>query len=146
MLISSPAFEHNGIIPSQYTCDGENMNPPLKFVGIPEATQSLVLILDDPDSPSGNWLHWILVNIEPSINSIQEGVIPAGVKQGINSFGNLGYGGPCPSSGTHRYFFRLYALDKKLETHPPFGREEIEQMMSGHIIAQAELMGQYGRQ
>lgn len=146
MLISSPAFEQNETIPSKYTCDGENISPPLKFISVPEAAQSLVLIFDDPDSPSGNWLHWLLVNIEPNITSIQEGVAPSGAKQGVNGFGELGYGGPCPASGTHRYFFRVFALDKKLEVPTSFTREEVEQMMSGHIIAQAELIGQYSRQ
>jgi len=146
MLITSPAFEDNGMIPNKYTCDGDNINPPLRFISVPEAAQSLALIVDDPDAPSGIWVHWILVNIDSKTAAIQEGVLPPGAKEVINSFGNFGYSGPCPPTGTHRYFFRLYALDKKLEAISANSKEEIEQMMSGHIIAQAELMGQYSRQ
>ena len=146
MIITSPAFEDSGVIPIKYTCDGENVNPPLKFIGVPEATQSLVLIMDDPDAAIGIWVHWVVANIDPEITSINEGIAPKGAKEGINSSGNFGYDGPCPPSGTHRYFFRLYALDKKLEIVSINSKEEIEQMMSVHIIAQAELMGQYSRQ
>lgn len=146
MLIISPAFEDSGMIPNKYTCDGDNINPPLRFISVPELAQSLVLVMDDPDAPSGTWVHWILANIDSKTDAIQEGIIPAGTKEGVNSFGNFGYGGPCPPSGNHRYFFRLYALDKKLEEISINSKEEVEQMMSGHIIAQAELMGQYSRQ
>jgi Raf kinase inhibitor-like YbhB/YbcL family protein len=146
MLITSPAFEDSGIIPNKYTCDGDNINPPLRFISAPEAAQSLVLIVDDADAPSGTWVHWIVINIDSKVNMIHEGVSPAGAKEGINSFGNLGYDGPCPPTGTHRYFFRLYALDKKLEVISIDSKEEVEQMMAGHIIAQAELVGQYSRQ
>lgn len=146
MIITSPAFEDSGMIPNKYTCDGDNINPPLRFISVPEAAQSLVLIVDDPDAPSGTWIHWILTNINPKTSIIHEGIVPAGAKEGINSFGNFGYDGPCPPAGTHRYLFRLYALDKKLEAISISSKEEVEQMMSGHIIAQAELTGQYSRQ
>lgn len=145
MIITSPAFEESGMIPIKYTCDGENVSPPLKFIGVPEAAQSLVLIVIDPDAPSGDWVHWIVINIDPKTSSIHEGVAPAGAKEGAGSSGNFGYDGPCPPSGTHRYFFRLYALDKKIELATISTKEEVIQMMSGHIIAQAELMGQYSR-
>lgn len=145
MIITSPAFEQNGMIPIKYTCDGENINPPLKFIGVPEAAQSLVLIVDDPDAPYGSWVHWVVMDIDPKINSIHEGVAPASAKEGANSSGNFGYDGPCPPAGTHRYFFRLYALDKKIESAAISNKEEVMQMMSGRIIAQAELMGQYSR-
>ena len=145
MIITSPAFEQNGMIPIKYTCDGENINPPLKFIGVPEAAQSLVLIVDDPDAPYGSWVHWVVMDIDPKINSIHEGVATASAKEGANSSGNFGYDGPCPPAGTHRYFFRLYALDKKIESAAISNKEEVMQMMSGRIIAQAELMGQYSR-
>lgn len=146
MILSSPAFEDNGIIPNKYTCDGDNINPPLRFISVPEIAQSLILIVDDADAPSGTWVHWIVINIDSKTTMIHEGVSPVGAKEGVNSFGNLGYDGPCPPTGTHRYFFRLYALDKKLEAISINSKEEVEQMMAGHIIAQAELMGQYSRQ
>ncbi len=145
MFLTSLAFENNGMIPEKYTCDGDNINPPLKIIGAPEKTQSLALIVDDPDSPSGDWAHWVLFNVEAKIESIKEGIIPEGAKQGQNTFGNFKYEGPCPSSGTHRYFFRLYALDKKIESDSPLNKETLLQLMSGHILAQAELMGQYKR-
>jgi len=146
MILSSPAFEESAMIPNKYTCDGDNISPPLRFISVPEAAQSLVLIADDPDTTSGTWVHWILINIDPKTSILNEGVIPEGSKEGMNSFGNFGYDGPCPPTGTHRYFFRLFALDKKLEAILINSKEEVEQMMSGHIIAQAELMGQYSRQ
>lgn len=146
MILLSPAFEDSGIIPNKYTCDGDNINPPLRFVSVPEKAQSLALIVEDIDAPSGTWAHWIVINIDPKATVIHEGVLPAGAREGTNSFGNFGYDGPCPPTGTHSYFFRLYALDKKLEIISINSKEEAEQMMAGHIIAQAELMGQYSRQ
>ena len=136
--VFSSAFESNGTIPRKYTCKGENVNPPLKFEGIPEEAESLVLILDDPDAPMKTFTHWIVWNIEP-IAKIEEDSIP-GV-EGINDFRKIGYGGPCPPSGTHRYFFRVYALDKQLELKAGAGRKELESDMTGHIIAEGELMG-----
>ncbi len=136
--VFSSAFEFNGTIPRKYTCKGENVNPPLEFKGIPEEAESLVLILDDPDAPMKTFTHWIVWNIEP-IAKIEEDSIP-GV-EGINDFRKIGYGGPCPPSGTHRYFFRVYALDKQLELKAGAGRKELESEMTGHIIAEGELMG-----
>ena len=140
--VFSNAFESNGTIPKKYTCSGENINPPLEFEGIPEEADSLVLILDDPDAPMKTFTHWIVWNIEP-IAKIEEDSIP-GV-EGMNDFRKIGYGGPCPPSGTHRYFFRVYALDKRLDLKAGASRKELESEMIGHIIAEGELMGKYSK-
>ncbi len=140
--VFSSAFESNSTIPRKYTCYGENINPPLEFANIPEETESLVLIMDDPDSPMNPFTHWIVWNIEP-VAKIEEDSIP-GI-EGINNFRKIGYGGPCPSSGTHRYFFRVYALDRQLELKAGAGRKELESEMIGHIIGEGELMGKYGK-
>jgi len=140
--VFSSAFEANRTIPRKYTCDGKNLNPPLELEGIPEEAESLVLIIDDPDAPMKVFTHWIVWNIEP-VAKIEEDSIP-GV-EGINDFRKIGYGGPCPSSGTHRYFFRVYALDRKLELKAGAGRKELESEMIGHIIAEGELIGKYSR-
>ncbi|HIH94243.1 TPA: YbhB/YbcL family Raf kinase inhibitor-like protein [Methanosarcina acetivorans] len=139
--VFSSAFESNGTIPRKYTCNGENINPPLEFTDIPEGTESLVLIMDDPDAPMNPFTHWIVWNIEP-VAKIEEDSIP-GI-EGINNFREIGYGGPCPPSGTHRFFFRVYALDRQLELKAGAGRKELESEMIGHIIAEGELMGKYG--
>lgn len=136
--VFSSAFESNGTIPKKYTCSGENINPPLKLQGIPEEADSLVLILDDPDAPMKTFTHWIVWNIGP-VAKIDEDSIP-GI-EGMNDFRKIGYGGPCPPSGTHRYFFRIYALDKQLELKEGATRKELENAMIGHIIAEGELMG-----
>jgi len=140
--VFSSAFEANRTIPRKYTCDGKNLNPPLELEGIPEEAESLVLIIDDPDAPMKVFTHWIVWNIEP-VAKIEEDSIP-GV-EGMNDFRKIGYGGPCPSSGTHRYFFRVYALDRKLELKAGAGRKELESEMIGHIIAEGELIGKYSR-
>ncbi|AKB37060.1 Phospholipid-binding protein [Methanosarcina siciliae C2J] len=140
--VFSSEFESNSAIPRKYTCDGENINPPLEFANIPEETESLVLIMDDPDSPMNPFTHWIIWNIEP-VAKIEEDSIP-GI-EGINNFRKIGYGGPCPSSGTHRYYFRVYALDRQLELKTGAGRKELESEMIGHIIGEGELMGKYGK-
>jgi Raf kinase inhibitor-like YbhB/YbcL family protein len=140
--VFSSAFESNGTIPRKYTCNGENINPPLEFEGIPEEADSLVLILDDPDAPMKTFTHWIVWNIEP-VAKLEEDSIP-GV-EGINDFRKIGYGGPCPPSGTHRYFFKVYALDKQLEIKAGASRKELESEMIGHIIAEGELMGKYSK-
>lgn len=138
--VSSSAFTSNGSIPEKYTCDGQNINPSLEFEGIPEKAESLVLIVDDPDAPTKTFTHWIVWNIEP-VAKIEEDSIP-GV-EGLNDFKEIGYGGPCPPSGTHRYFFRVYALDKNLDLKAGAGKKELENEMIGHIIAEGELMGKY---
>jgi Raf kinase inhibitor-like YbhB/YbcL family protein len=114
LKISSTAFGNNGMIPQKYTCDGADLNPPLALEGIPEQTKSLSLIVDDPDAPRGTWVHWVAWNIAPGTSAIEEGSVPPGAQQGMNDFRRLDYGGPCPPSGTHRYFFKLFALDMLL--------------------------------
>jgi len=145
MILTSSAFENSGDIPAKYTCDGDNISPPLKFIGVPQEAQSLALVVSDPDAPSGDWTHWILFNIDPKIAAINEGVVPEGAKQGQNTSGDFKYEGPCPPSGAHRYFFRLYVLDKKIESVSALNKEMFMQIIFGHTIAQAELMRQYER-
>ena len=149
MTITSSAFEHNGKIPKKYTCDGENVNPPLAISGVPEGAKSLVLIMDDPDAPSGTFTHWILYDIDPKIKGIPERIGDEIGIAGETSFGKIGYGGPCPPPGKpHRYFFKLYALDfglPPIDYKTPPQKEDIESGMEGHILAQAELIGIYGR-
>lgn len=144
MQISSDAFENNGFIPTEYTCDGLDISPKISFSNIPRHTKSLALIMDDPDAPSGTFVHWIVWNIMPTKNGFEKGeslVEP----QGVTSFGKQGYGGPCPPSGTHRYFFKLYALDTILDLDTSANVTELENAMKDHIIATAELVGKYSR-
>ncbi|MEI6946379.1 YbhB/YbcL family Raf kinase inhibitor-like protein [Paraflavisolibacter sp. H34] len=143
LKVSSTAFTSIGIIPSKYTCDGANINPPLDIEGIPDDTASLALIVDDPDAPSGTFTHWLLWNI-PLIHHLPEDQAP-GI-QGTNGFRQQGYGGPCPPSGTHHYHFKVYALDAPIDLAPGASREELEQAMAGHIIGYGELLGLYKRQ
>lgn len=145
MKITSSAFQPGGNIPSKFTCDGSDTSPPLKIQGVPPATKSLVLIVDDPDAPSGLFTHWLVWNISPQESTIAEGITPKGV-QGTNDFGKSGYGGPCPPSGTHRYFFKIFALDRELDLADGAKRKDLDAKMSGHVIAQGELMGRYSRQ
>jgi Raf kinase inhibitor-like YbhB/YbcL family protein len=146
MKITSSAFEHNQPIPSKYTCDGENINPPLAFEDIPVAAESLVLIVDDPDAPNKTWVHWVLYNMSSNIDFIKENSKPGNAEEGITDFGKKGWGGPCPPSGTHRYFFRLYALDSKLEDMPDFADKEIVlEALHDHVLEQAELIGTYAK-
>jgi len=140
--VFSSAFAANGSIPGKYTCDGQNINPPLEFESIPEEAESLVFIVDDPDASPKTFTHWIVWNIEP-VAKIEEDSIP-GV-EGLNDFKEIGYGGPCPPPGTHRYFFRVYALDKNLDLKAGAGRKDLEKEMIGHIIAEGELMGKYSK-
>jgi len=142
LVVKSPAFENNGFIPSKYTCDGEDVNPPLRIEGIPEGTKTLALIVDDPDAPMGTWDHWIVWNIPP-VEEIKEDSVP-GV-EGLNDFNKHSYGGPCPPSGTHRYFFKVYALDTELDLSPNARKEDLEKAMEGHILAKGELVGLYSR-
>ena len=144
MLIFSTAFGPGSPIPQKYTCDGEDINPPLGFSGVPKKSASLVLIMDDPDA-TGGWVHWVLWNIEPAINNIAENSVPEKAIQGQTSSGKNAYGGPCPPSGQHRYFFKLFALDAKVDLPSFADKAKLETAMAGHIIAQAELMGTYGR-
>lgn len=145
MEISSPAFAHNGFIPAQYTCDGDNRSPPLHISGVPGGAKSLALIHDDPDAPMGTWVHWLLWNIDPRTAEILENSIPPGAIEGITSWGKADYGGPCPPSGTHRYFFKLYALDAMLDLRSSADMAKLEEALKNHILVQAELIGVYNR-
>ena len=138
--VSSPVFEDGKDIPKKYSCKGEDINPPLKINNLPEGTVSLALIMDDPDAPNGTWVHWVLFNI-PVTNEIKENSVPEGSVQGVNSWGKNNYGGPCPPSGTHRYFFRVYALDTKLNLGSSADKSAVLSAMEGHIIKKAELVG-----
>ena len=143
--LSSPAFGHNGYIPTKYTCDGDDVNPPLKIENVPSSAKSLAMIVDDPDAPGKTWVHWVLWNIPPATTEIREDSIPKGAEQGMNDFGKNPYGGPCPPSGTHRYFFKLYALDTILSLSARLTKSGLEGAMRGHIIGQTELLGLYRR-
>lgn len=145
LKISSPVFENNGNIPVKYTCDGMDVSPPLLIENIPTDSKSLALIVDDPDAPMGTWVHWVLWNINPTTGEIKENTVPEGAKQGINDFRRHDYGGPCPPSGTHRYFFKLYALDSLLELGPNSKKADLEKAMKGHIITQTQIVGLYKR-
>lgn len=145
MKIISSAFINNQKIPAKYTCDGQNINPPLKIEEAPEKTKSLVLIIDDPDASGGTWIHWTIWNINPETKEIPEGTVPEGAVEGMTDFGKPGYDGPCPPIGTHRYFFKLYALDNMLNLDPSAKAEDIEKSLAGHILAEAQLIGLYGR-
>ena len=150
MEITSPAFSPGALIPPKHSCDGADVSPPLSFSGIPAGTRSLALISDDPDAPVGTWVHWVAWNLPADARSLEEGVpkketLASGAKQGTNDFGRAGYGGPCPPSGTHRYFFKLYALDTTLNLPATATKKDLEKAMQGHILAQAELMGKYAR-
>lgn len=145
MKISSSAFKQGGNIPSQFTCDGSDKNPALQIEGIPAGAKSLALIVDDPDAPSGLFTHWLVWNISPQTTAISEGAAPKAI-EGTNDFGKSGYGGPCPPSGTHRYFFKIFALDRELDLPAGAKRKDLDAKISGHVIAQGELMGRYSKQ
>ena len=145
LTIASPAFPHNGTIPSKHTCDGTDVNPPLSFGNIPERTRSLALIVDDPDAPRGTWVHWIVWNIGPETMSVAENSVPRDARQGTNDFRKQAYGGPCPPSGTHRYFFKLYALDTSLSLKAGAAKPQLEEAMKGHVLEMSELIGLYRR-
>lgn len=145
LQLSSPAFADSASIPEKYTCDEADVNPPLIIEGVPEGTQSLVLIVHDPDAPAGDWVHWVLANIPPETTIIDEDAVPEGTIQGMTSFGESNYGGPCPPSGTHRYQFRLYALDTIFKLTSETTREDLESLMEGHIIDETLLTGVYER-
>ena len=141
--ITSTAFVQGGMIPQKYTCDGQNINPDISIEDVPESAKSLILIVDDPDSPRGIFTHWILYNIEPKTTKIQENSVPDGAINGINDFGTEKYGGPCPGSGIDRYFFTVMALDTILKIPNETGRKEIDKITGNHIIGQGQLMGKY---
>jgi Raf kinase inhibitor-like YbhB/YbcL family protein len=154
LSLTSPAFEANGSIPSRYTCDGDDVSPPLQWSGVPEGAKSLALIVDDPDAPDPAapqrvFVHWVLYDLPPDSNGLPEGAtaktVPAGTREGKNDWDRRGYGGPCPPKGRHRYFFRLYALDGLLGDLRAPTRADLEAAMSDHVLATAELVGTYER-
>lgn len=146
LKLTSAAFKNSEVIPKRYTCDGENMNPPLSIEGTKKGTQSLVLIVDDPDAPTGTWVHWLVWNIPPQFTEIPENSVPPSALQGTNDFGKEEWGGPCPPPGPeHRYFLRLYALDALLELQRGANKSLLEKAMEGHILDQTELIGRYAR-
>ncbi len=145
MDLVSSAFSNQGYIPSQFTCDGSDVNPPLTISNAPTTATSLALIVDDPDAPAGTWTHWTIWNIDPKTKEITEHSVPLGAVEGVTSFDKVGWGGPCPPSGIHRYFFKLLALDVRLELAPGVSRSELERAIDGHVVARAELVGRYQR-
>ena len=149
LQVLSKVFSAGGTVPKRNTCDGENLSPPLAWSETPSGARSIALIADDPDAPGGTFTHWLLFNVPPQTRALLEGAsssLPGGGIQGRNGFGKVGYGGPCPPPGKpHRYFFRVFALDNKLDLKPGASREEIEKAMQGHVLAQGEIMARYGR-
>jgi Raf kinase inhibitor-like YbhB/YbcL family protein len=145
MTITSPAFRNGELIPSKFTCDGADVNPALNIGTVPPEAKSLAIIMDDPDAPGGMWVHWVVWNIDPKTREIKENSVPPGAKLGVNDFRKTLYGGPCPPPGTHRYFFKLYALDTMLDLGTDTTKAALEKAMKGHILAQGELMGRYKR-
>jgi Raf kinase inhibitor-like YbhB/YbcL family protein len=144
MKVTSSAFQQGGNIPSKFTCDGANTSPPLQVSDVPSEAKSLVLIVDDPDAPGGLFTHWAIWNISPQTTTIAEGSTPKG-GHGTNDFGKSGYGGPCPPSGAHRYYFKVFALDREVELPSGAKRSQLNAAMKGHVIAQGELIGRYSR-
>ena len=149
--LSTKAFTAGSDIPAKYTCQGEDVSPALSWSEAPKHTQSFALLVIDPDAPAGDFTHWVLYDLPPATRQLPEAVaaseqLPDGSRQGVNGFRRTGYGGPCPPAGkAHRYYFRLYALDKKLDLAPGATRDALESAMKGHVLAQAELMGRYQR-
>ncbi|HJQ34517.1 MAG TPA: YbhB/YbcL family Raf kinase inhibitor-like protein [Pyrinomonadaceae bacterium] len=150
LKLTSTAFNEGGAIPARHTCDGENVSPPLAWEGVPEGTKTLALVADDPDAPRGTWVHWVVYRIPANVRALPEN-LPAretlddGTRQGTNDFQKPGYGGPCPPNGTHRYYFKLYALDTDPDLPPAATRDQLLKALDTHILAQGELMGRYTR-
>ena len=150
ITLTSSAFADDALIPRRHTCDGEDVSPPLALTGIPDGTQSVALICDDPDAPVGTWVHWVLFNLPADLVELPAGIpgdeiLSNGAKHGKNDFGKLGYGGPCPPGGTHRYFFKVYALDTKVSLAGGASKDMLLKAMEGHILAEGRLMGKYRR-
>ena len=150
LQITSSVFSEGEMIPQQFTCDGADVSPDLSWTGVPEGTKSLSLICDDPDAPMGTWVHWVLFNIPSDETGLPAEVAPEaslsnGAIHGTNDFRRLGYGGPCPPGGTHRYYFKLYALDTGLSLESGATKAQVEDAMEGHVLAQGQLMGKYSR-
>ena len=150
IIVKSDSFSDGGMIPAKYTCDGANISPQLSWDNAPKGTKSFVLICEDPDAPMGTFTHWVLYDIPADVHELPENlpkdkILPNGAKQGITDFKKVGYGGPCPPNGTHRYYFKLYALDTLLNLEPGLKKEDILKAMNGHILAQGQIMGKYAR-
>ncbi len=150
MQIISPAFEHGGMIPPKYTCDGEDISVPLLFLHVPPSAKSLALVMDDPDAPRGVFVHWVIYDMPAALEGLPEGVphvpeLEYGIKQGLNDFGKIGYGGPCPPSGAHRYFFKLYALSVETVLDPGLTKAQLLELIAPYVIEEAILMGVYER-
>jgi Raf kinase inhibitor-like YbhB/YbcL family protein len=155
LSLTSPSFDEGGMIPKKQTCDGTDLSPALQWSGAPEGTKSFALVMDDPDAPPGTWVHWVIYDVPGDAKGLEEGVpkketLPNGAKQGsvwgVESFSRVGYFGPCPPPGKpHRYYFKLYALDATLNLPPKATKFDVEKAMKGHILAQTQLMGKYGR-
>ncbi len=148
--LKSSAFAHESAVPSKYTCDGADVSPPLAWSGAPAGTKSYALVVDDPDAPAGTWVHWVVWNIPASASALTENIaaaaeLPDGTRQGISDFKRPGWGGPCPPSGTHRYYFKLYALDALLDISATATKRDLEAAMKGHVLGQATLRGTYAR-
>jgi len=151
LRVLSSAFKEGGMIPQRYACDGEDISPPLSWEAVPEGTRSIALIVDDPDAPRGTFVHWVLYDLPANLRELpeklpREKTLPGGGTQGTNSFGKIGYGGPCPPSGTHRYFFKVYALNAQTNLAPGKSKEDLLETMEGHILAQGQIMGRYKKQ
>jgi Raf kinase inhibitor-like YbhB/YbcL family protein len=143
--ITSSAYNEGDKIPRLYTCDDQNVSPPLAWTGVPTNTVSLAVIMDDPDAPAGTWSHWVLFNLPPGLAGLEQGANGGGM-EGKNDFGRLGYGGPCPPRGsTHRYYVKIYALDRTLDLKAGVSKTQVESAMRGHVLGQGQLMGRYGR-
>lgn len=150
IVVKSPSFEEGKTIPQKHTCDGEDVSPQLAWTGVSEGAKSLAIICDDPDAPAGTWVHWVLYNLPADAVGLEEKVppretLPSGARQGKNDFRKIGYNGPCPPGGTHRYFFKVYALDRLLDLPPGATKAELVRAMEGHVLAQGSLMGTYSR-
>lgn len=145
LTITSSAFSEGGKIPKKYTCDDSNVSPPLRIGNVPQNARSVALIVDDPDAPGRTWTHWLVWNIDPRANDIREKSVPPNAVQGTSDFGSANYGGPCPPSGTHRYYFKAYALDTTLSLSSSTKKAALEKAMAGHIVAEGSLMGTYSR-
>jgi len=148
MKVTSTAFKEGGLIPSKFTCDGDNLSHELSWSGAPDNTKSFAIVCDDPDAPSGDWVHWVIYNIPPDVrefpeNTPRDKTLDNGAKQGKNDFGKTGYDGPCPQGGTHRYYFKVYALDIMPDSDPGLTRDELKQVMQNHILDQMTLLGKY---
>lgn len=155
LVLTSASFQHDGLIPPRHTCDGDDLSPPLQWTGVPAGTLSLALVMDDPDAPDPKapvqtWVHWVLYNIPPQVHELAEGVtaanLPVGTLQGLNDWRRVGYGGPCPPAGRHRYFFKMFALDTRLAELNIPTKAALWKAMQGHVLASAELIGLYQKQ